>query len=189
MSREWQRQKHTPEKISFKYLRYSFDDMSKQVERRKGKYVVSPYKLVINDGNYYMLAYDDKRKNIVPFRIDRMKEVALSGEERTGDEAFRKLDIQSYPQRVFSMYRGRKAFVNIRFIPILLDTMIERFGTRTAHYGKPDERHYAVETEVEISDQFYGWLLGFGRRVKLVGPPDEVELFKEYMDKIRNMHD
>jgi len=190
MSRRLNGAAHKPEKISFKYLKYSFDDLSKQVERRKGnKYVLSPYQLIINDGNYYLLAYDDKKKSIIPYRVDRMKEVALTGEERTGEDVFRNLDIRSYPQRVFSMYRGRRAIVRIQFIPPLLDTMIERFGTKNAWYGKPDDRHFTVETEVEISDQFYGWLLGFGKRVRLVRPAEEVEKFKEYVDKIRGAYE
>ena len=60
MSKELDGQKHIPEKISFKYLKSSIGDVSQQVERRKGEYyIVSPYKLLINDGNYYLLAFDD----------------------------------------------------------------------------------------------------------------------------------
>ena len=88
-----------------------------------------------------------------------------------------------------SMYRGRRATIRIRFIPTLLDTMIERFGTTFAYYAKPDERHYSVEAEIEISDQFYGWLLGFGKRVKLVRPEEEVESFKAYLDKVRSNYE
>ena len=163
--------------------------MSQQVERRKGeKYIVSPYQLMISDGNYYLLAYTEKKKDIVPFRIDRMREVALTREPREGEEAFYKLDLRNYSQRVFSMYRGRKARIKLRFIPTLLDTMIERFGTSNAQYGKPDDRHYTVETEVEVSDQFYGWLLGFGKRVKLMYPAEEQEKFLAYVDKIRDAY-
>ena len=86
------------------------------------------------------------------------------------------------------MYQGRKARINLRFIPPLLDTMIERFGTSNAQYGKPDVRHYTVETEVEVSDQFYGWLLGFGKRVKLMYPAEEQEKFLAYVDKIRDAY-
>ena len=189
MSRRLEGQSHKPEKISFKYLKYAFDDMSQQVERKKGnKYVVSPYKLLISDGNYYLLAYVDDKQEMRTYRIDRMKEVCRTGEERTGEEAFRKLDITTYSQRVFSMYHGRKQRVKLQFIPTLLDTMIERFGTSYAQYGKPDGRHYTVEAEVDISDQFYGWLLGFGKRVKMLYPADEVDKFKAYIDKIRDAY-
>ena len=60
MSKMIEGEKHVPEKISFQYLKYTIDDLEKQTERRKGaKYIVSPYKLIINDGNYYLLAFDD----------------------------------------------------------------------------------------------------------------------------------
>lgn len=189
MSRKLNGLPHKPEKISFKYLKYDFNDLNQQVERKKGgKYVVSPYQLMINDGNYYLLAYSEKRKDIIPFRVDRMREVALTHEPRDGEEAFYKLDLRTYSQRVFSMYQGRKARIKLRFIPPLLDTMIERFGTSNAQYGKPDDRHYTVETEVEVSDQFYGWLLGFGKRVKLMYPAEEQEKFLAYVDKIRDAY-
>lgn len=52
MSRRLNGISHQPEKISFKYLKYSFDDMSQQVERRKGeKYIVSPYAKVNASGS------------------------------------------------------------------------------------------------------------------------------------------
>ena len=77
---------HKPEKFSFKYLKHEISDVSNEVERRHGdKYIVSPYALLINDGNYFLLAVDDRNKKPRTYRIDRMKEVALTGEPRTGD--------------------------------------------------------------------------------------------------------
>lgn len=69
--------------------------------------------------------------------------------------------------------------------------MIDRFGKdrATAIYAKVDDRHCTVTTSVEISDQFFGWLLGFGKKVKLLSPDDVVEKFKAYIDKIRVIYD
>ena len=189
MSRRLEGRSHQPEKISFKYLKYSIDDVGQQVERRAGaKYVVSPYHLLINDGNYYLLAYDDNRKQMRTYRIDRMKQVSLTGIPRDGEEAFQKMDVRTYAQRVFSMYGGTRKRITLRFIPILLDTVVDRFGTSNVQYSKEDEGHYRVSAEIEISEQFYGWLLGFGRRMKLIYPEDEVEKFKAYVDKIRSAY-
>ena len=66
---------------------------------------------------------------------------------------------------------------------------MERFGTKDAMYYKPDDRHYAVRANVQISDQFFGWLLGFGKRMKIIDPPEAVEQFKEYLDKVRGMYE
>ena len=189
MSKEIDGEKHIPEKITFKYLKYSIDNMGNQVERRQGaKYVVSPFQLLINDGNYYLLAYDDYARDIRTYRVDRMKNVSYTGIPRDGQEAFDKIDLKSYTQRVFSMYGGEKKRVTLRFINPLLDTAIERFGTKDVVYTKVDETHFSVTAQVEISNQFFGWILGFGNKVKLLSPDDVTDQFKAYLDKIRGMY-
>lgn len=176
-------------KISFKYQKYVIQDVKKQVERRQGKqYTVSPFELIINDGNYYLLSYDDEKQDIRTYRVDRMKEVSVLEEKRAGTAKLKEIDLDSYVQRVFSMYGGEDKRVKIVFINSLLDTMIDRFGTEDAFYGVEDEKHAYISTHVEISDQFFGWLLGFGRKVRLAEPSDVVERFKWYLDKVRGMY-
>ena len=182
---------HKPEKISFKYLKYTIDDVSSQVERRHGeKYIVSPFQLMINEGNYYLLAYEEKSQKMKTYRVDRMKDVRLTNTPREGTEAFAEIDLKNYAMRHFSMFGGEETYVVIQAINPLLDTMVERFGNEKyqAVYSKVDDRHFKVQVHVEVSDQFFGWLLGFGKRVKLLYPHDTVEQFKAYLDKIRNTY-
>ena len=202
MSRELYGQKHEPEQITFKYMKHTISDMRKQVERRNGAVItVSPYKLIMTDGNYYLLAYEANAKKFFTYRVDRMKGVSLTGVPREGQEAYEKIDIANYTRRVFSMYSGKQYRVKMRFINRLLDTAVERFGRKgdtqedyrfvnTAPiYTNLDEGHFTVEATVEVSDQFYGWVLGFGRRVKILEPEPVVEGFKAYMDKVRAMYE
>ena len=177
-------------KISFKYQKYTIQDVTKTVDRRKGeRYTVSPFRILINDGNYYLLAFDDRSQDIRTYRVDRMKDVRNADEPRDGEEAFASLDLSNYTQRVFGMMGGKKVRLTLRFINPLLDTVIERFGTKDVHYFKVDETHFAADPEVELSDQFFAWLCGFGNRVKIIGGPDEaIQQFKDYLDKIRDMY-
>lgn len=189
MSKMIEGEKHIPEKISFKYLKYTIDNIGNQVERRQGaKYIVSPYQLLINDGNYYLLAFDDYSKEIRTYRVDRMKGVSFTGEPREGQKAFEEIDLHTYTQRVFSMYGGEQKRVTLRFINPLLDTVVDRFGKEGVIYNKVDDTHFSVYAQVEISDQFFGWLLGFGKKVKILAPDDVKEKFVAYMDKIREMY-
>lgn len=182
-------QPHTPEKITFKYLTYSIGDMRQQVERRKGaSYTVSPFQLLINDGNYYLLAFDEQRQDMRTYRVDRMKDIRFTGEARDGAEAFEAIDLKTYTKRVFSMYGGEQKLVEIRFINPLLDAVVDRFGTKDAQYAKVDDKHFGITAKVEISDQFFGWLLGFGKKAKLLYPDDVIDQFRAYMDKIREMY-
>ena len=117
-----------------------------------------------------------------------MKNVSFTGEPREGQEEFDKIDLKTYTQRVFSMYGGEKKRVTLRFINPLLDTAIERFGTKDVIYSKVDDTHFSVTTQVEISNQFFGWILGFGNKVKLLSPDDVADQFRAYLDKIRGMY-
>lgn len=182
---------HTPEKITFKYLKYSIGDMSKQVERRRGqKYCVSPFKLLINDGNYYLLAFDNYSQKMRTYRVDRMKDIRFTNEPRDGEESFKEINLKTYTKRVFSMYGGQEETVTLRFINPLLDAVVDRFGRDLggAIYEKDDENHFVVSAKVEISDQFFGWLLGFGKKAKIISPPSVVEQFKSYLDHVREMY-
>lgn len=189
MSKELDGIPHKPEKITFKYLKYSISDMSQQVERKHGaKYVVSPFKLLINDGNYYLLSFDDKAQDMRTYRVDRMKDVQLTGQPREGDEVFKEIDLKTYTKRVFSMFGGRQERVTIRFINPLLDAVVDRFGNdkSTVFYARHDDDHFTVTTQVEISDQFYGWVLGFGKKARILGPETVVTEFMDYLISIQD---
>ena len=93
---------HTPEKITFKYLKYSLDNVSQQVDRRKGdRYKVSPFQLLISDGNYYLLAFDDKSKKMRTYRVDRMRDMRYTREPRDGEDEFKKIDLRNILREYF----------------------------------------------------------------------------------------
>lgn len=173
-------------KITFRYQKYTIQDRTQQVDRRKGAaYVLSPYKLIINDGYYYLLAWNSKRNSTITFRLDRMKGVEILNEPREGKLEFSKINMRTYTQQHFGMFSGEKKRVSLRFTNNLLDTMVDRFGTGADVTYRPDgDRHFVVTTEIAISDQFYGWLCGFRKMAKIVSPTDVVSDFQNFLDDI-----
>ena len=182
---------HIPEKVTFKYLKYSIHDLTQQVERKAGAiYKVNPFRLMINDGNYYLLAIDEKSGQMRNYRVDRMKNVSLTGEKREGEEEFRKIDIRTYAQRTFSMFEGKQEHVTMQFIMPLLDTVIDRFGTgREIQYFAKGEKYFTITADVKITDQFFGWILGFGRKAAILSPQSVVDEFTAYLDKVRSLYE
>ena len=61
-------------------------------------------------------------------------------------------------------------------------------GNNAATTAATKDGYYVVTANVEISDQFFGWVLGFGRKAKLIGSDEAVEQFKAYLDKVREMY-
>lgn len=190
MSSKLDGETHVPEKIKFKYLKCTIQDVRQRVERRHGdEYVVSPYELLINDGNYYMFGFDDKSKKMKIFRVDRMKNIKFTHEARQGGEEFKAIDIKAYAKEHFGMFSGDKEHVTLRFVAPLLDTVVDRFGTTGVVYGREDDRHFTAVVSVAVSDQFFGWLCGFGRRIKITAPESVKERFKLHLDKMRGMYE
>lgn len=185
MARRREGRPHAPRKITFKYLTHSISDNG-EVERRKGGYYkVSPYRLLINDGYYYLLAFDDKRQKMMTYRIDRMKDVREDEELREGESAYAEIkDIESYTRRVFSMFGGPRKQVSIRFTNDLLNAVVDRLGRDGIVYTITDERHFTVHTEVEISNPFYGWVAGFRKKAVITSPPEIVEGMKAFLDDV-----
>ena len=176
---------HIPEKISFKYLKYTINDLKQQVERKQGeRYVVSPYALLLSDGYYYLYGYNDHVKGMRTYRVDRMRDVQFTHQPREGAEEFAKVDMKSYTQRVFSMFEGEKERITLTFDNKLLDTIIDRFGTNGTLYYKEDNDHFSAIVSVEVSPQFFGWLSGFGTRAKIIKPDDVRNGFAEYIRDI-----
>ena len=178
--------KKVPQKVSFSYLTHDIGNVEKPVER-KTKYVVSPYKLLINDGNYYLLAYVDEKQGIKTFRVDRIKNVTLLDEPREGTKAFAALNLKTLVQSYFGMFSGEKENVTLRCISPLLDTMIDRFGTKGVVYSRADDRHFRVNVNVEVSGQFFSWIAGFSTKV-VIETPTVAKQYMAFLDKIKTKY-
>lgn len=190
MATKLEGKRHTPQKITFKYMTHSTKNVKVLVEKNSGRtYKVSPYKLLINEGNYYLLAFDDLSQEIRTYRVDKMTSIKLIDEKRSGEELFDKLDLTTYTQRVFSMFTGTKEFVSIQFNEDLLDTVIERFGTNgNVFFHSNGNGTFTVGVEVEVSEQFFGWICGFGNRAKIIKPDTVVVGLKEFLQKIESQY-
>lgn len=128
------------EKISFKYLKHTIDDVNAQVERRRGAtYKVTPFRLVINDEYYYLLAFDDLSQETRTYRVDRMKDVRLPDENGESTWKFRGIDLEHYTQRVFSMFGDEKRDVTIRFTNNLLDALSIDSAQKVRCIGKREK--------------------------------------------------
>ena len=177
-------------KIQFKYLHREIDDVTKTVVRNMGRrFTVSPYKLMVNDGNYYLLAYSDMAKDMRTFRVDKIQKVEILGVLRKGQDAFDKLDLSTYTKRVFFMNPGEQQKISLRFERKLLDPVVERLGVEGDIMYRPEgAKHFVVTADVEISNQFFGWLASYGTQAKIMQPQSLVDDYAAYLQKIVEQH-
>ena len=175
-------------KIKFKYMKYTLQNREAQTPRRNGAfYIVSPFKILINEGNFYLLAYNGE--HITTYRIDRMDNVIKSIELREGAEFYKDINMQDFTKRVFSMFGGEERKVTIRFTNDLLDIVIDRFGANGAMYIPDDDKHFKIHVNVEVSNMFYSWICGFRKKAAILEPLDVVEDFKTFLADINQKYE
>jgi predicted DNA-binding transcriptional regulator YafY len=134
------------------------------------------------------MAYNGKK--VINWRIDRMKNVRELMLPREWEKEFEEnVNPDDYTRRVFSMFSGKRERVTIRFIDYKLDTVVDQFGINGVKYEKIDDKHFTAQAEVEISDMFYAWVAGFGRRAKIIAPPHVVEGMHEFAKKVYDMYE
>ena len=185
----WPSEFNRGRKIAFYYATHSVSDVHKIIDKHNGKqYKVSPYRLIINDGNYYMIGIEDESQDLRTYRIDRIRKVQILDEKRdTSKEGAARRDSKTYTRRTFSMFGGEKVKVNIRFENSLLDSVIDKFGVGLgAEYQQDGDNHFTVTMEVEVSDQFFAWMCGFGTKAKIISPDKVVKQYTQHLSNIQN---
>ena len=170
-------------KIRFKY--YKWDISKKLVPRHNGAwFVVSPWGLVWNDENYYMVAFDDLDRRIKHYRVDKMMHLSIEEEKRDGKDEFKNFDMGEYSKATFGMYNGKKTKVKIEFANYMCGVFIDRFG-KDITFHHVDDDHSELMADVNVSPQFFGWIFSLGKDVKVTGPQEVVEQMQKAADDFR----
>lgn len=142
---------------------------------------VSPWLLVWQDDNYYLVAYDNDVKEMRHYRVDKIKNAEVIEEKRQGREIFEKLDMGRYSTKNFGMYHGEEETVTLELPQYLAGVIIDRFGKDTPIKYLGGET-FTARVNVCVSQQFYGWVLGLGNEVKITAPE---YVAKEYVDFLK----
>lgn len=169
-------------KIRYQYFEYTVS--KERVPRHGGAfYEVSPFALIWDDENYYMLAWDSDASKMKHYRVDKMQKVALSDNEREGIEEFEKFDMSAYTKTVFGMFGGTEQKIKLRFANHLVGVVLDRFGADTIIVKDGDE-HFTVTVGVVVSPQFFGWVFGLGSDVEILSPEEVRTEIKNHSEEI-----
>ena len=162
--------------ITFKY--FDYDMYRKKVFRRDGgRYTVSPYGLIWNNENYYLVAYDSEKQQMRHYRVDKMTEITVTSLPQEGADRYPNFDIAAYGQKHVGMYSGEEMTVTLRAKSRMAGVVIDRFGQDVILVPDgPDS--FMVSIPLVLSPQFFGWLFALEPEVTLVSPQCAVEKYQ-----------
>ena len=168
-------------KISFQYFQY--DVKKEQRLKHAGTpYPFSPYALVCNGDYYYMVGYSEKHEGIGNFRIDRIAKAPriLDEDAIPMPEDF---DIAEYTNGMLRMYNSERCDVELICDNNVMDAIIDKFGTNANTYAY-DMTSFKLEANVAVNHVFFSWIFGFGGKVKIKGPENVLEEYKDMVQKV-----
>jgi len=167
--------------ILFKYFDYNIK--REKVFRRDGaRYTVSPYGLIWNNENYYLVAYDHNSQNMRHYRVDKMAEITISGMDREGKDRYPDFQLARYGEKHFGMYAGQELNVTLRGHRSMVGVVLDRFGQDVILV--PDgEDYFTVTLPVVMSPQFFGWLFGLDGNMTVIAPAEAVSAYREKIEQ------
>jgi len=172
--------------ISFKYYRWN---INKEMELRKDGnwYQVSPWGLMWDDENYYLVGYDGEDEKIKHYRVDKMKCISVVHKKREGKEQFKAFNMPRYTKSLFGMFGGEEVQVTLEAENGMVGILIDRFG-KDIPIRPVDENHFRTMVNVAVSSQFLGWIMALDGGVKIVGPEKVLERMKEKIKLLNKVY-
>lgn len=141
---------------------------------------IEPYYLIFRWSSWYVWGWCDKRKDFRLFKLDRMDQVKLSGQE------FLKRQV-SMPdlsdERVFP--GGIK--VRALFEPDCKWRLVEEFGAGS--FRVQQDGRLLFQTDYTNKENLITWLLSFREKVELLEPEEIREEIRASLERMRKKYD
>lgn len=168
--------------VRFHYYQWN---VNKEMELRKNGawYKVSPWGLMWDDENYYLVAFDAEDQKIKHYRVDKMVNLQIMEKERVGGEEFKEFNLPKYTKSLFGMFGGEPTTVTLEGRNDLVGVVIDRFG-KDLTIMKKDEEHFLAKVNVAVSRQFLGWVFAIGDGLKITAPENVVEQMRNEIERL-----
>ena len=144
------------------------------------KYTFSPYSLVWDGDNYYVVGNSDKYENIGSHRVDRIAEQPeILDEPAVPPKAG--FSVEKYVKTTFRMYNAPRKEVELLCDNGVMDAIIDQFGPDVHTYAG-DLQNFRVIEEVAVGKVFFNWIFGFEGKVRIKAPADVKEQYRQMVE-------
>ncbi len=173
-------------KAAFQY--FDLDENGNRILRKNGdRYIVNPVGLVYHEDNYYLVTYHETHETTVNYRVDRMADVQIEDDPVAKQTMKLSRKLGSYTERVFKMFNGPEATVELQFDRKLIDAVHDKFGERVEITACEDNL-CRTKVNVIVSPVFFGWCFQFGEGMKILSPETVAADMKAHVQQVMRMY-
>lgn len=155
-----------------------------QLRHQASYYQIKPFALIWESDFYYLIGEDIEKSpesNPRNYRLDRMRNVIITENRFIKQHQ----DISKYVHHSFHMFGGEDHWITLQFKlnQMVLNGVIDKFGI-DADIRKTEGNSFILKAKAKQSTGLKGWILGWGKYVKVLSPPTLVEEINEEIKKM-----
>ena len=164
-------------KIEFEYWKYNISDKLEKKIVSKPK--VTPYAIIYNKQEFYMIGIKEGQEKFYNYRLDRIKNLKQLQEKRTIKKS--QSEVQEYAESLVEMFGGSKEEIEAICSMSLLDAVFDQFGKNITIIKNDDKSFKLILDTNRMGFKF--WVLRNIDAVEVVKP---VSLRNEIKEIIRD---
>ncbi len=170
---------NTLDKAIQQSVQVQFDYSRRKLENRfikKSKtrtFIVNPYALIWSNDHYYLVCNNPKYDNLMHTRLDRISNIVLL---KNPSRHFSfvcdykdHFDSADYSNKLFNMFSGEKADIQLLCDNRIIDEILERFGENVPMKTQGTDR-FIVKATVDLSEGLVSWIMQFGSEIQVLEP-------------------
>ena len=153
--------------IAFCYNKYGADKKLHKTSDHRA----TPYQMVLRNQRYYLIACNEKWKNLGHYRLDRITDIRLTDEPATplrslsGHESG--IDYKEYATSLPYMFTDKPERVEFLADPVIIDQIVDWFGDN-AHIEQSDDK---LKVSVKVSPMAMEyWAMQYLNFVEILSP-------------------
>lgn len=169
-------------KIEFEYWKYTMDEkIKKEIVSTP---IVTPYTIVYNKQEFYMIGIKEGQDKFYNYRLDRIKNLKQLEEKRTITKTSK--EVKEYVESLVEMFGGEKEEIEAECADYLLDNVFDRFG-KGIKVTKVNEKKFKINIQANpIGFKF--WVMRNIEAVEVLKPLSLRNEIKEIIEEAQKRY-
>lgn len=173
---------HYKTKIKFEYWKYGITNKLEEIIVSTPK--VSPYAIVYDKQEFYLIGIKEGQSDFYHYRLDRIRNLEVLTEKIEIEKS--KRQIQAFAESTVEMFGGKKEEVEADINNMLLDTVLNQFG-RNITIIKKNENEFKMLVNTNPKG-FKMWAMRNIDLVEIIKPDSLRNEMKDIINKAKEKY-
>ncbi len=173
-------------KIRLEYADYRID-RGERLIRTYTQRIVSPYEILFSNGSFFLLAFDEESGEAQKLQLERIRNVLLLEEERSGEGLIEELLADFGRHFAEDGTLVSSEMISLAFSPEAISAAADDLGNKSP-MRVGDDGTVILRIRAVPDDTFFAWVLSYGDRVRIKAPLWVVQKFARRLDAVRRLY-